>query len=275
MARIDAAVVVSDAGPLIHLDELQCLDLLAGLEPLLVPSVVWSEVRRHRPLLANIPSISIVDPRSKPSIKLQALADSLLLGPGEFAALNLVEERAARILLCDDATARLAAESLGYRVHGTVGVILRAVRLHKRSHADALGILRSLPVKSTLHIASRLLQATISELEQSATATTTSSAGTLTCEHLAPIEQYILAQDVTVHYVGSPWSRYCRTWVYFANAILDADALRARFNLPAFVVTHVHRGTHDGAEQGIVCEHCHDALMGGHPELSPGARVIR
>ena len=98
---------------------------------------------------------------------------------------------------------------------------------------------------------------------------------TTVCEHLKPVEEYIRAQGAKVYYVGQPWSHNCRTWVYFEHVILDGDALRARFDLPDFVVTHVHRGTHDGAEQGIVCEQCHDALMGSHPELSPDARVIR
>jgi hypothetical protein len=96
-----------------------------------------------------------------------------------------------------------------------------------------------------------------------------------TCEHLAAVEQYIVAQGAKIHYVGQPWSHNCRKWVYFERVILDGDALRARFNLPEFVVTHAHRGTHDGAEQGLVCKLDHDALMGSHPEVSPDHRVIR
>ena len=43
-----AGVVVCDAGPLIHLDELGCLDLLADFSGVLVPEAVWQEVKRHR-----------------------------------------------------------------------------------------------------------------------------------------------------------------------------------------------------------------------------------
>lgn len=43
------ASVVCDAGPLIHLDEVECLDLLADFENVLAPDVVWDEVTRHRP----------------------------------------------------------------------------------------------------------------------------------------------------------------------------------------------------------------------------------
>lgn len=43
---------VLDAGPLIHLDQLGCLDLLEGFSELLVPPVVWQEALRHRPSLS-------------------------------------------------------------------------------------------------------------------------------------------------------------------------------------------------------------------------------
>lgn len=42
-------IVVCDAGPLIHLDELGCLDLLSDFFEVLVPEAVWREVRQHRP----------------------------------------------------------------------------------------------------------------------------------------------------------------------------------------------------------------------------------
>jgi len=35
--------VILDAGPIIHLDELGCLDLLLDFKELLVPEAVWSE----------------------------------------------------------------------------------------------------------------------------------------------------------------------------------------------------------------------------------------
>ena len=63
---------------------------------------------------------------------------------------------------------------------------------------------------------------------------------------------------------GTPWSRNCREWVYFDRP-LDAIALKARLSLPACVSVHEHIGTHDGHEAGLVCEECHDAVMGPHP----------
>jgi hypothetical protein len=42
-------IVVCDGGPLIHLDELDALDLLDDIPTVLVPDAVWIEVERHRP----------------------------------------------------------------------------------------------------------------------------------------------------------------------------------------------------------------------------------
>ena len=95
------------------------------------------------------------------------------------------------------------------------------------------------------------------------------------CEHLQAVKDYLLANGGTVYSVGSPWSRNCRRWMYFANIVIDADALRKRFALPDFIVTHTHLGTHDGHEQGLVCEQHHDALMGPHPKMAPvEAKVV-
>ena len=43
------SVVVADAGPLIHLDELDALDVLSDYAAVFVPNAVWLEVQHHRP----------------------------------------------------------------------------------------------------------------------------------------------------------------------------------------------------------------------------------
>jgi len=61
MAKNDtsACVVVLDAGPLIHLDELAVLSLLEDFAELLVPDEVWNEVERHRPGLFDSSSLTL------------------------------------------------------------------------------------------------------------------------------------------------------------------------------------------------------------------------
>jgi predicted nucleic acid-binding protein len=168
MAVTDSVPVVSDAGPLIHLDELSCLELLGGLGVILVPRIVWAETVRHRPQLAlrNVPGANITDVAAEPSARLLSLSDSLELDAGERAALALLESISAKWFLCDDAAARLAAESLGGKVHGTIGILLRSIRTAMRTRTQILDILRALPRTSSLHLSHRLLQRVIAEVER-------------------------------------------------------------------------------------------------------------
>lgn len=159
--------VVCDAGPLIHLDELDCLDLLADFEDVLVPEQVWLEVENHRPGALSCPGVEI---RREPigileDASFQALVRALTLDRGEQEALSLMTLHPNAILLTDDAAARLAADGLGYRVHGTIGILLRAIRRQQRTPDQVLSILRGLPTNSTLHIRSDLLRDIIAQAE--------------------------------------------------------------------------------------------------------------
>lgn len=167
MEATDVPPIVSDAGPLIHLHELECLDLLADMGKTLVPSEAWAEAVRHRGTLAtaHLAGLSVVDVSGEPSARLVALGTALGLGAGEMAALTLMDRIAARMLLCDDAAARLAAESLGFTVRGTIGILVRSVRAGLRSRPQVLDLLRSIPSKSTLHLSRRLLDSVIREIE--------------------------------------------------------------------------------------------------------------
>jgi predicted nucleic acid-binding protein len=169
MEQTDLSPCVSDAGPLIHLDELDSLDLLNELGTILVPETVWLEVSRHRPGLRPeyIPNTVLVDVIAAGSPEFLALADSLALDAGERTALQLLQERKGRLFLCDDTAARLAAESLGFAVHGTIGVLLRSLRTGRRTRSQLLSVLRELPQRSTLHLAKSLVSAVIESVEQS------------------------------------------------------------------------------------------------------------
>ena len=89
----------------------------------------------------------------------------------------------------------------------------------------------------------------------------------MTCEHLRELEQALIDAGMKEIYRGRAWSE-SREWVYF-DCILDLQETRTGFDLPAFVKDHVHRGTHDGTEQGFYCEKCRDGIMGRHPEAFP------
>jgi predicted nucleic acid-binding protein len=156
--------VVCDAGPLIHLDELDSLDLLLDFDHVLVPGSVWSEVARHRPRALGLGHLRQVAVGGQVPKALSALARSLVLGPGECQALQLALQQPGLVLLTDDAAARLAAEALLIRVHGTIGVLLRAVRMSRRPRGQVILTLESLGERCSLHISPALIDEVISTL---------------------------------------------------------------------------------------------------------------
>jgi predicted nucleic acid-binding protein len=162
-------VVVCDAGPLIHLDELGCLDLLADFPEIVVCQAVCSEVARHRPTAFRRRRIRLtrVMPASEASTELIGFARTFSLAAGELESLCLMAERPHAILLTDDAAARLVAEKLGYEVHGTIGVVVRSLRRMQRTKRQVLNLLRSIPRRSTLHIAESLLDSVIDDVSAS------------------------------------------------------------------------------------------------------------
>ena len=133
--KIEEGTVVVDAGPLIHLDELQSLDLLDDLAPLFAPEVVSHEVKTHRPKLNcdQISGLHIVSEKVSISTRLSTLAKSFVLDLGEVEALALAEQHRLQTFLTDDSAARLVAESLGFKVHGTIGILIRSIRRGLRS----------------------------------------------------------------------------------------------------------------------------------------------
>jgi predicted nucleic acid-binding protein len=70
-------------------------------------------------------------------------------------------------LLTDDAAARLAAGRLGFEVHGTIGVLVRAIRRTKRTKRQILNLLRAIPSRSTLYISKSLLASVIEQVRRS------------------------------------------------------------------------------------------------------------
>lgn len=160
------AGVVCDAGPLIHLDELDSLWLLNDFQPLLVPVQVWQEVAKHRPQVHSATDIQFerINVTISTTPTFQAMVLNLSLALGEQAALTLMHQYPDYILLTDDAAARLAATNLGYRVHGTIGILIRSIRRGQHSKEEVIALLRQLPIRSTLHIRPRFLEEVIGNI---------------------------------------------------------------------------------------------------------------
>jgi len=167
VAKNEPIELVCDAGPIIHLDELSCLDLLSDFGSILVPEGVWQEVARHRPdaLDQEIVPLARTSVSLPQDTKLTTLIRAFALDAGEQEALALMIRQPRATLLTDDAAARLVADQLGMRVHGTIGILLRAIRREQRTPAQVLVLLRQLPQQSTLYIHPNLLAQIIEQVQ--------------------------------------------------------------------------------------------------------------
>ena len=68
-----------------------------------------------------------------------------------------MERNPAAIFLTDDSAARMVSERMGYKVHGTMGILLRSIRRNQLKPEQVLGLLDCLPQKCSLFIKPSLL----------------------------------------------------------------------------------------------------------------------
>jgi len=93
------------------------------------------------------------------------------------------------------------------------------------------------------------------------------------CEHLRVLEDELVAGKRTMTSAGQAWSSNCRYWIYF-DVLLDCDAIKRRLKLGNGITVHVNDDPRSGREQGLVCDACHDAIVGLHPLDGKGRAVI-
>lgn len=125
-------IVVADAGPIIHLSLIGHLELVPGLfGRVVMPRRVYDEVVQAgsglpgSEELRNATWVDLYENEVRPDLS-QLLGR--FLDAGEAAAIVLALDLGADLVLSDDRQARLASERLGFRVQGTVGILLEAKR---------------------------------------------------------------------------------------------------------------------------------------------------
>lgn len=94
------------------------------------------------------------------------MVQTLALDLGEQAALSLMQQHPDAIFLTDDAAARVAASTLGLQVHGTIGILLRAIRRNQKRPEEIVVLLEELHQRTTLYIRLSLLQEIIARVRR-------------------------------------------------------------------------------------------------------------
>jgi len=168
MAKNKSTIIaVFDAGPIIHLDELGCLDIISDFKENLLPNTVWEEISQYRPSALNRSgrSLTRLVKKYSPDEQLQIICRIFSLDAGETEALVIMGKYPNAILFTDDGAARLVAEQMGYNVHGTIGILVRSIRRRQRKPEQVLSTLREVPLKSTLYVKLSLLEEVINKIK--------------------------------------------------------------------------------------------------------------
>ena len=154
MGTTSVIPAVADAGPLIHLAEINALHFLALFAPLFVPEQVWDETVGHGRVVAHdlhaVSGLRRVTVSDDTCDRFVAANDLHHLHAGERACLTLCTRDRLNTLLTDDLAVRDAAEQLGVQPVGSLGVLIRAfhVNLIERNVAETL--MRRLQTTSSL-----------------------------------------------------------------------------------------------------------------------------
>jgi predicted nucleic acid-binding protein len=150
---------VSDAGPLIHLAEIDSLELLSMFDTLLVPETVYEEVE-----VGGVP-----DGLSDLSYKLveadERQVEAEELDAGERAAITVAKERGVS-LLTDDLAAREAASDANVEVHGSIGVIALGYGRGLLDRDEAASRMRVLQRETSLFVTEAVVERGIQMLDE-------------------------------------------------------------------------------------------------------------
>jgi len=150
---------VSDAGPLIHLAEIDPLELLSAFDTPLVPEAVYEEVDAGGvpDRLADIPYELVEADESR--------VDAEELDAGERAAISIAKERGV-VLLTDDLAARETASETDVEVHGSIGVIALGYAGGILERDEAASLMRALQRETSLFVTEAVVEPGIRMLDE-------------------------------------------------------------------------------------------------------------
>jgi predicted nucleic acid-binding protein len=152
-------VAVADTGPLIHLAEIDALDLLTAIDELLIPETVYAELEEGGvpPELSDCEweRIEVADPVGR----------SAELDAGERAALAVALKRDNVVFLTDDLAAREFAQDQNIEVHGSIGVVALAYHRNVVSSDEAASLMRALQTETSLFITDAIVERGIQLLQ--------------------------------------------------------------------------------------------------------------
>ena len=167
-------MIVSNSSPLMYLTKINKLDLLNNLfKQIVIPKEVYEEVV-VRGKEGNFLDALKVEKEIKDGwiiVNETILVDkdvekfSSWIDFGEIAVINLAKKSKADLILIDDSSARVIAESFGFKVKGTLYVLLTAYR-NKIISKNEIKYLIKLLVSEGFRISTEFYAQILDEIEK-------------------------------------------------------------------------------------------------------------
>jgi predicted nucleic acid-binding protein len=164
------SVAVLDAGPLIHLAEIDCLSPLRIFDTLYVPDAVWLEVvEQGRVSQDAVLGLGTVHRYKLPRAEVEQFVQEHGLEDfhgGERECLYLCRKARVSILLTDDLAVRDVAKQLNLTPVGSLGVVAKAYRLGYVSLVDAERHIADLYDVSSLFVTRAIVDLAVGQLRE-------------------------------------------------------------------------------------------------------------
>lgn len=161
---------VTDAGPPIHLAEINSLDFLRVFDVVHIPDAVWSEcVRPDRVSEAALRQFDNLRRHALASVEVSRFiaAQSLTqLHAGEQEALCLAHKLAIPVILTDDLAVRDVAKQLSLKPVGTLGMVVRAYQQGQLTLTEAEQRITALYTASSLFVTWAIVELAIEQLHR-------------------------------------------------------------------------------------------------------------
>ena len=154
-----ASRVVSNTGPILHLTEIDFINVFNTFSHIFIPEEVANELRKNKVIIPKKIKVITIKSEFKDIVKI--LTNQHNLDLGEAQAISLTMQEKSDYFLTDDLDAREVAKSYNLEVHGTIGIILRAFREKIIDKKTAIEKINDSHTKSSLFITKDLIEQTI------------------------------------------------------------------------------------------------------------------
>jgi len=157
---------VSDAGPFIHLDEVDKLSILSTFKNVKTTGEVIAECHKIQAKIERLQNVEVSTIDSAGKNLAKYLINRYEIDLGEASALALCKQERVKLFLTDDLEARNVAQLLGFEPHGTIGIVTRAFREGFLSKKECLIILEALYMQSSLYLTKDLFDFVVKEIHR-------------------------------------------------------------------------------------------------------------